>query len=116
MLIACSKSPKMPQDSVSPIQYSAMFIIYTNSRNLFGEEQTKFRVLKILVQSQRKMPQDSINSQANNRLETHTHTHTHTQLNCSSGGAKWVLLLSILWKQKEIQVCIISKHNVPNTG
>ena len=52
MLIACSKSPKMPQDSVSPIQYSAMFIIYTNSRNLFGEEQTKFRVLKILVYQQ----------------------------------------------------------------
>lgn len=112
MLIACNESPKMPQDSVSPVQYSAMFIIYTNSRNLFGEEQTKFRVLKSLLQSQREMSGDSTNSQANNHLET----HTHTKLNCSSGGAKWVLLLGIFWKQKEIQICIISKHNVPNTG
>lgn len=84
MLIACNESPKMPQDSVSPVQYSAMFIIYTNSRNLFGEEQTKFRVLKSLLQSQREMSGDSTNSQANNHLET----HTHTKLNCSSGGAK----------------------------
>ena len=74
MLIACNESPKMPQDSVFPVQYSAMFIRSTNSRNLFGEEQTKFRVLKSLVQSQREMSGDSTNSHANNHLETHTHT------------------------------------------
>lgn len=51
MLIGCNGSLKMPQDSspVSPVQHSAMFIIYTNSRNLFGEEQTKFSILKSKV-------------------------------------------------------------------
>lgn len=82
MLIGCNGSLKMPQDSspVSPVQHSAMFIIYTNSRNLFGEEQTKFSILKSNVQSQKEMSRDSTNSQADSYPETQ-----RKNLNCSAG-------------------------------
>lgn len=46
MLIDCIESLKMSQDSFSPVQHSAVFTICTNSRNFFGKEQTKFRILK----------------------------------------------------------------------
>ena len=83
MLISCNRSLKMPQDSVFPVQHSAMFIIYTHLRNLFGGEQTKLRVLKSNVQSQREMSGESTNSQANSHLETYTQ-----KLNCSAVGGK----------------------------
>lgn len=46
---------EIPQGTVSPVQHSPVFIIYTNSRTLFGGEQRKFRVLKSNVQSQKEM-------------------------------------------------------------
>lgn len=53
----------MPQDSVSSVQHSAVFITsYTNSRNSFEGEQGKFRVLKSNIQSPEEMSRKSTNS------------------------------------------------------
>lgn len=82
MLTGWNRSVKMSQDSVSPVQYSAVFIIYTNSRNLLGEEQTKFWVLKSNVQSQRKMSKESTSSQ--------TDRHPETQIKKGIGWCKWI--------------------------
>lgn len=90
MLISCNSSLKMPQDSVFPVQHSAVFIIYSDSINLFGGGQTKFRDLKSNIQSQRKMSRESTNSQAVSHPEPQ-----RKKLNCSAGRGKWVFLMGI---------------------
>lgn len=101
---------EIPQGTVSPVQHSPVFIIYTNSRTLFGGEQRKFRVLKSNVQSQKEMWRESANTKQTAILR-------HKEKN-------WIVV-----KNEEISflngcilntqgnpICIISKHKVPNTA